>query len=545
MVKLFQAAPRRTIELSFDDFNTGCQSKMNNNKQQPNTVKTCNFDGLVIEVLEPKAKSLAKPKTLDADQSSYTISPSSLSKVNEDQKLGAVPKLSTTNPIRNPTISKQNQVPMNLNYVSGATSSKSMFSVTPSEKSQSTYRVEKLPTKDFKVKPVQQTSDGAGSSGAAEVKSSLLTEEDWEVFKKFLIFDKPDTAKPQKSVKSDKFKCVMCEVSIINHDGFMLKGCSHKFCRFCLIDHCMNNHDALGEVKCPFPLGRCENMIDDEEVKVLLGDRYDAFANKIMQMLQALVNENKAATQKQMLLEAEKHDFIKSIEEFECGICFDEVAIGNGVTLKNCLHKFCTECLIETVKNCDDPEVNCPDSDCKFKMQDREIRGLVPTEVYEKHLEKSLKLYEGTCGTRAFHCKTLNCPGFIEIDENVRGFLCYVCEKVNCIGCKVIHMGKNCQEYEDEVNPNGKHKRANEESENAIKNMVAKGEALWCPRCGIPVMKDEGCDFIKCRTCQLGICWVTQKPRQPFTKENGELVDGCHCKENNGALCDPKCRYCH
>lgn len=386
-----------------------------------------------------------------------------------------------------------------------------------------------------------------------------VTEEDWEIFKKFMVpapescYNKLLEMNESDLVPSpEEFVCSICENFITAGKGVVLKGCLHNFCRQCLITKINLTHDSMGIVKCPFPLNNCDSTIADEEIKALLGDDYNFFAGKIMEMLEATIkakeNEEEEAKNASLiqLLDTDNHDFIENKEEFECAICFTDILIGEGVTLKNCLHKFCKLCIIETVKHSDDFVVKCPFSDgndsCELTLQDREVRGLVPQEIFDKHLEKSLKLYEGA-SENAYHCKTPDCRGFIEVDQNVRGFTCQVCSKVNCCGCKAIHQGKNCQEYQDEINPDGKHQRENAESENAIRNMIETGEAMYCPQCGIPVMKQEGCDFIMCTTCKLGICWVTKKPRMPL-KKNGVVIDGCHCKEN-GAPCHPNCRHCH
>lgn len=388
-----------------------------------------------------------------------------------------------------------------------------------------------------------------------KVEPPPMTEEDWEIFKPFMNLPQPPPPCYNKLLEmktqllvtnQEEFVCPICESFIVKAEGVVLKSCLHNFCRLCLIDVINTSHDMMGQVRCPFPIVNCEFPLEDVEVKALLGDDFDEFALKVMQTLQEQMRQEEASKFDTLprLLNADNVDVIENYEVFECEICYTEAEIGDGAILKNCLHKFCKLCLIESIKHSDEFAVKCPESSCEFTLQEREIRGLVPIEIFDKHLEKSLKLYQGVSET-AVHCKTPDCRGWIEADKNVRGFTCEVCEKVNCIGCKAIHQGKNCQEYQDVVNPDGRHKRENEESENTIKNMITGGEAMYCPRCGIPVMKQDGCDFITCTTCKLGICWVTKKPRQPIRKEDGTIIDGCHCKEKNGKPCHPNCRHCH
>ncbi len=47
-------------------------------------------------------------------------------------------------------------------------------------------------------------------------------------------------------------------------------------------------------------------------------------------------------------------------------------------------------------------------------------------------------------------------------------FNCPVCAKQNCLLCKAIHEGQNCQEYQDEV----KRKAANDAAAKATQGML-------------------------------------------------------------------------
>lgn len=392
-----------------------------------------------------------------------------------------------------------------------------------------------------------------------KVEAPKVTAADWEIFKQFMdplpkvpikekLVEKRNMPEQELVKNRDEFVCSICELFILKGMGVVLRSCGHNFCRLCLIDTINKNHDAMGEVKCPFPVANCKSLLHDEEVKLLLGDNYQKFALKILQTL------NNAVRHKERNEEAARHnadlqaidnlEFIENVEAFECAICFCDIEVGQGVILKNCRHSFCKDCLIESIKHSEDYIVKCPGDDCELTIQEREVRGIVPAEIFDKHLEKSLKLYEGT-STNAYHCKTPDCRGFIEMAENLLGFMCFVCKKVNCISCKVIHHGKNCEEYQDTVNPDGKHQRENDQSEKAIRKMIEDGEAMFCPQCGIPVIKQDGCDFISCTTCKLGICWVTKKPRMPLKKANGTIIDGCHCREFGGVMCHPSCKFCH
>lgn len=377
------------------------------------------------------------------------------------------------------------------------------------------------------------------------------TPEDWEIFKQYTDFPEPkapvyeellELNNKQLVENHEEFICSLCLSFVPIGAGVKLKQCFHLFCRQCLITKINGSINVMGIVQCPLTIEACELHLQDEEIKEILGDDYAVFGKKVIELIKATISEEEANKHSRIPeLLSRDLDFCPNIEAFECEVCYTEIEEGVGVMLKDCLHKFCRECIIGTVEAAEEFEVNCPGT-CTFKMQEREIKAIVSSDVFEKHLLKSLKIAESATA-KSYHCKTPDCNGWIEYEEGVRGFTCQVCLAVNCLGCKVIHKGKNCQEYQDEINPNARSKRENEASERAVLNMIAAKEAMFCPKCGIPVMKQDGCDYITCTACKLGICWVTQKPRLPFVKE-GLTIDGCHCREG-GLKCHPQCNHCH
>lgn len=291
--------------------------------------------------------------------------------------------------------------------------------------------------------------------------------------------------------------------------------------------------------------------MQDEEVRKILGEKYLAFVDKIIKMLkneaEMVKHEKHLADEK----EIEEMVYVPNKVQFECKICYCDAEPGEGVTIKSCRHNFCKDCLTEYVKSSDDIEIKCPfngeEGNCDKILSEREMRGFLPAEVFDKHLLKSLTLYETT--SKTFHCLKADCTGFVEADKNVRGFMCQVCSEVNCIQCEAIHTNKTCIEYEEIVNPDGRRKRLSQEAEEAFKAFVAEGKAMYCPQCRLAIVKDEGCDHLQCPTCKLGICWVTKKPRMPLHKPDGSVIDGCHCRERrvNGVeiMCHPNCKFCH
>ncbi|CAG0913674.1 unnamed protein product [Notodromas monacha] len=242
----------------------------------------------------------------------------------------------------------------------------------------------------------------------------------------------------------------------------------------------------------------------------------------------------------------DKEALTGNAEAFDCPVCFVKVEAQSGVVLKECLHSFCKDCLIGVVEHAEDPAVKCPFRDniyaCDAKLQDREIRALVPAGVYSRLQRRSMNAVEGRLNS--FHCKTKDCPGWAECDDNVNQFRCPVCNKVNCLTCQAIHETVSCKAYQDDVAS-----RAELLDEDAkktrqfLQDMLADDNAMECPGCHVVILRKWGCDWLRCSLCKTEICWVTRGPRWG-PKGKGDTSGGCKCRIN-GVPCHPSCRYCH
>jgi RanBP-type and C3HC4-type zinc finger-containing protein 1 len=346
----------------------------------------------------------------------------------------------------------------------------------------------------------------------------------------------------------ENFICILCKLHIGKCKGVMLKDCLHSFCRPCLI-RCIKETppEKCGIVACPYTPEKCDSVLSVEEIKTLLGaSAYQKFREE--------QQENSAGSLLPILLQMDDLDLIPNYQAFECSICFSDIAVGEGIVLKNCLHFGCKNCLAELIKHAEEFEVCCPNivdgKNCMETITEREMKSLVSEAIFDKHLKKSLKIAEHANAELNFHCRGLNCENFVEIaNPEITSFQCNSCHQINCVPCKAIHTGKSCQDYQEEVNPEIKNNRLmneNKQSEDAIAADIANGNAMKCPRCLIPVMKIAGCDYITCTACKLGICWVTKKPRKSFQRTNGEVVEGCKCNEPpTHKRCHPKCGNCH
>ncbi|XP_031343206.1 uncharacterized protein LOC116170823 isoform X2 [Photinus pyralis] len=245
------------------------------------------------------------------------------------------------------------------------------------------------------------------------------------------------------------------------------------------------------------------------------------------------------------LLNLDNADLVENGEPFDCLVCLTEINSREGVTLRECLHQFCKNCLAHTIEFTEDAEVKCPYRDdeysCDISLQDREIKALVTTEVYEQFLAKSVAQAENRID-KSFHCKTPDCKGWCIFEDNVNEFHCPVCRRTNCLTCQAIHIGLNCREYQEQANESVTDEGTKRTKE-MLEELVNKGEAIKCPTCHVILMKKWGCDWLRCSMCKTEICWVTRGPRWgPAGK--GDTSGGCQCGVN-GIKCHPQCNYCH
>ncbi|XP_045520354.1 uncharacterized protein LOC123711692 [Pieris brassicae] len=241
------------------------------------------------------------------------------------------------------------------------------------------------------------------------------------------------------------------------------------------------------------------------------------------------------------LIKLEQQALILNAENFECGVCLEECAVGDGAVLRDCLHTFCRGCLSDAVRHCEEPIISCPAVGCPGVLQDREIRALLSAEDYDKWLARGLAVAES--GTRNnFHCRTPDCSGWAFCEPGVRVFPCPVCKKKNCIPCQALHDGETCEQYQKklcEVTADN----TDAGTQALLDSLISRGEALRCPECQAIITKKWGCDWVKCSACKTEICWVT-KGRRWGPGGRGDTSGGCKCGVE-GKKCHPTCSYCH
>lgn len=294
--------------------------------------------------------------------------------------------------------------------------------------------------------------------------------------------------------------CAVCKRELETGRGVELKDCLHTFCRRCLV-HAINNSETA-VVTCPSKNVKCCGEIHQSEIKSLLNP--EAYEKYNLDMLLKLDALDLAELHGQ-------YEFVENVKEFKCEICQQAIPQGDGIVIKNCLHEYCKPCLGQYIKTAGTAVMPCPFRDedgavCIGFLLDSEVRSLVPTPVYLEVVQRSLAEAEAS-NPNAYHCKTPDCPAWVEIDPDVEQFQCQACKTENCVLCKAVHQGMTCNDYQDIQHGPDRRARENAATEDQVRGMIAAKNAQPCPKCGILVQRTEGCREMICTRCQCNFVW--------------------------------------
>lgn len=295
--------------------------------------------------------------------------------------------------------------------------------------------------------------------------------------------------------------CAICKRPLDIGRGVVLKDCLHTFCRRCLVHAINNNKNSV--MMCPSQLVKCQGEVRDEEIKALLNP--EAYEKYNIEMLVRM----------DMIDMSQLHgdyEFVENKNAFQCDICMKDIVPGDGIVLKECLHQYCKPCLGRYIQTSEDVDVPCPfraedGSKCVGNIMDSEMRSLVPLDVYRGFLDKSIAQAEAA-NPNAYHCKTPDCPFWLEIDCDVEQFTCGACKRTNCVKCKAVHQGVTCQNYQEMMHGPDRRARENVATENQVRNLIARKDAQPCPRCGIITQRISGCRHMTCTKCKHEFQWT-------------------------------------
>lgn len=203
-------------------------------------------------------------------------------------------------------------------------------------------------------------------------------------------------------------------------------------------------------------------------------------------------------------------------QKMNCGICLDETPIEDIYIMDECEHKFCKSCLCDyikiKIKNGETDGILCPVLTCRREIQIREMTHLVSKEDMKKYEEFSLKKALSQMPNITY-CPNILCNDAIQVIGNENHVMkCPSCKIIFCINCKVeYHEGMTCKEYEE-------WKVKSKESEKIYKEWASKN-TRQCPNCKVDIIKNKGCNHIKCIHCGQDFCWLCNQKINLKAKE--------------------------
>ena len=103
---------------------------------------------------------------------------------------------------------------------------------------------------------------------------------------------------------------------------------------------------------------------------------------------------------------------------------------------------------------------------------------MTPEEL-EALYRRGLRQAENAAGD-SFHCRSTDCEGFCFYEDEVNEFDCPRCNKKNCLLCKAIHEGMNCQEYQEDLKRRAENDAAAKATQDMLEVCVCEyGQWKW------------------------------------------------------------------
>ena len=181
-------------------------------------------------------------------------------------------------------------------------------------------------------------------------------------------------------------------------------------------------------------------------------------------------------------------------------VCFEELK-KDDIDFYNidCGHKFCSECWSNylEVKIKEFEDILCMEKTCLKKIPDEKVKKFLKNdkELIIKFEKNILKRKIENNPYMKF-CPYPDCEGYGIITNNKD-------EKNNYIKCTLGHkFCFNC------LKPWHEGKKCKEKLDNNLKKWKDKNNSKRCPKCGILILKNEGCNHITCRNCKYEFCWI-------------------------------------
>lgn len=193
-----------------------------------------------------------------------------------------------------------------------------------------------------------------------------------------------------------------------------------------------------------------------------------------------------------------------------CRICY--LISDNIITIKNCSHKFCSDCVRSFIKSkiehYDTRAIGCPSEECGNILKEEFIKETLKNEpkLFEKYLKFKAQQDLLEYPNRKW-CIKPDCPHYVEKTSLDDDKIICKCGQEMCFACgNAWHEGISCEEAVDK------------DYIEYEKNVMVKK----CPKCLAKIEKNEGCNHITCTRCKYEFCWVCRA-----VCVNGYCINNC------------------
>jgi len=222
----------------------------------------------------------------------------------------------------------------------------------------------------------------------------------------------------------------------------------------------------------------------------------------------------------------------------DCPICFCSFTPSNGISLLDCGHEFCTECLsqyiqtkakegevLETQMRCPwiSHSSSSPSPSCGRPIAQSDVLACLPTS---QDRERYLRLTVDRCVDAQDNmgcCPTPGCTFRYEWDKDNRKLECPLCQKTYCLVCQTgpWHAGLRCEDYQRE--------KKVDLHDMAFQKFALSKQWKQCPKCKFWVERRSGCAAMHCR-CNLVFCYQCGGCLKGTAAKYGSKV--CQCSGN-------------
>ncbi|KAK2742915.1 hypothetical protein FQN57_005045 [Myotisia sp. PD_48] len=197
----------------------------------------------------------------------------------------------------------------------------------------------------------------------------------------------------------------------------------------------------------------------------------------------------------------------------ECRCCYMETPINRMIFCDSQKsHAFCHQCIqmnARTQVGLMKFELHCVDiSGCKAPFLAKELIACLGDTLWDKLMEIQQQNEIAQAGIEGLEeCPYCEFKAIYPSVEQDREFRCQrpQCNKITCRMCREdSHVPKSCEEFRKEKNIPLRHK---------VEEAMSEAIIRTCPnsKCKTPIIKEYGCNKLRCAKCGSSMCYVCKK----------------------------------